>query len=165
MTPTPVSAAASFAIKTWLVLGIGLAIFLGLYVFEIDHRLIALNQAKAAIDCRSFKPGCYDDVDDEAMVSKIIETAKAADQTFDGLGLARADVRLGVADCLKRDKNKGLLVIWSWCRRPGELAYLKQFGAATGCKRLLILGVHSCGPISVEYDSAYTGKTESPSDR
>jgi hypothetical protein len=165
MPATAVSAALSFAINTWLVAAMTLAIFLGLYMFELDHRLIVLNQAKAAIDCRSFKPGFYDDAVNEAMVSAISDTARTADQKFDCRALHRADVRLGIADCLKHAKRKDLVVISSWCPKPDELAYLKEFGAVIGCKRLLILAEYNSGPISVQYDSAYKSQNEKPSDK
>ena len=141
-----------------------MTIFLGLYVFEMDHRLIVLNQAKAAIDDSNFKPGYYDDLDNAAMVAKIIDTARTAEPNFDGLALRTSDVRLRFVDCLRHAKHKDLLVVWSWCDRPDEFADLKEFAYAAGAKRLLILGRH-CEGISVVYDSAYKGQNEKPSGR
>jgi hypothetical protein len=164
MPATVLSTARSFAIKTLIVIGSALAIFLGLYVFEMEHRLIALNQAKATIDGSQFKPGCYDCVDDEAMVSKILEVEETADLTFDGLALQRRDVRFGIADGLKNARHKDLLVVRSWCQQPDELANLRIFACAVGAKRLLVLASYS-DAIKVMYDSAYRGKTEKPSGR
>jgi hypothetical protein len=164
MPATAVSAAFSFAIKTWMVIGIAVALFIGLYVFDVSHRRMELNLATAAVDGSQFKPGYYDCGDDEAMVSKIFEIEGSADLTFDGLSLQRRDVRFGIADGLKNARHKDLLVVWSWCRQPDELADLKIFAYAAGAKRLLILGRH-CQGVSVEYDSAYDSKSQDRSDR
>jgi hypothetical protein len=163
MTST-VSAAASFAIKTWLVITIAIAIFLGHYVLQLSALHRAVNIGKAAAPCPYLKPGCYGCGEDEAMISEILLTERTADQKFDCLGIQRLDVRAGVAECLKHEKRKNLMVIRSWCLGPNDLAELKKFAAETGFKRLLILASYS-DAIRVVYDSAYESKNDNPSSR
>ncbi len=141
-----------------------MVLFIGLHVFESDCWHKKLSLATAAITGSQFKPGYYDCGDDEAMVSKIFAESRSADLTFEGDALARRDVRFGIADGLKNARHKDLLVVWSGCRRPDELANLMIFAYAAGAKRLLILGRH-CQGVSVEYDSAYEIQHETPSDR
>ncbi|MBS1991740.1 MAG: hypothetical protein JSS83_14565 [Cyanobacteria bacterium SZAS LIN-3] len=149
MPATVLSRARSFAVKTWLVVGLGVAMPIGWCVFEIDYQRRELSLETAATDGRHFKPSYYDCGDNEAMASKIFEVEETADLAFDGRGLKRRDVRSGIADCLKKARHKDLLVVWSWCRQPDELANLRLFADAVGAKRLLILGRH-CQGVSVE---------------
>jgi hypothetical protein len=155
---SPVTLAASFAIKTWLAAALIAGLFIGAQIVQTRHLSTERqNREKAAatIDCSRFEQGFYDDVNDPVLSLAITNTVRKANHSYSWMALRRADVRDGIARVLKREAHNDLLVVSALRLNPNELADLRRFGEASGCKRLLVVGQYCSGPNVVLFDCTY----------
>lgn len=174
MSATGVLAARSFAIKTWLLVTISIAVFLGQHFATECFLWRALFASYMPIINQALKPGYYYAADEDLMFYRILATADTADQKLDlGTSLDEIDIGIGTYDAdrgrhvvyftrdqlhgfLKKQMKKDLLSIRMWQASKEELQSLRNFVSDLGYKRVLILG-NQCEGVYVLYDSAGAG--------
>jgi hypothetical protein len=134
-------------------------------------RLVFASVLLASL-CHGIEPGFYGASEHTSALDGVFAAVKAADRVIRfgadlqcdlGLGTVRDGIRHPillkrdeVADFLKKEKHKGLLVVWCektvmWNDKKAEqTAAIKTFALSLGYDRVLLLGAHGSGVHVIE---------------